>query len=108
MPLVSCTDIEISDTNGTYEACITYCMPPHFSLPVYVVRTKNPEQEHGRLFISTINPASLPKITLEMPGLWRILEYCEQRWKIETYLCEIKIFWSLVTIKYAMLEKLKG
>lgn len=33
----SCTYIEFSDTNGTYEAGFTYCITHLFSLPVYVV-----------------------------------------------------------------------
>jgi len=67
-----------------------------FSLSTYVMRTKKSEQEGGRLFISTIASETLPEITLGTQGLWRILEYYEQRWKIETYFYEIKTFWSFI------------
>lgn len=90
----NCTDIEILGNHGDYEAGITYCMTHLFSLPVYVVRNKKADQEGGRLFILTIAPEALPEITPGTQVLWRILEYYEQRRKIEPYFYEIKTFWS--------------
>ena len=55
----SCTDIVVSDSDGTYEVGMTYCLTHLFSLPVYVVRTKKSDQEGGRLFISTIDSEKL-------------------------------------------------
>lgn len=59
---------------------MTYCLTHLFSLPVDVARTKKSDQEGGRLFISTIDPEKLQAITPETQGMWRILEYYEQRW----------------------------
>ncbi len=87
---------------------MTYCLTHLFSLPVYVVRTKKSDQEGGRLFISTIDPEKLPAITPETQGMWRILEYYEQRWKIETYFYEIKTFWSFGSYQVRSYEEIEG
>ncbi|MGO5436250.1 IS701 family transposase [Enterococcus cecorum] len=103
----SCTDIAFSDSDGTYEVGMTYCLTHLFSMPVYVVRTKKSDQEGGRLFISTIDPEKLPAIKPETQGLWCILEYYEQRWKIETYFYEIKTFWSFGSYQVRSYEEIE-
>lgn len=40
--------------------------------------------------------------------MWRILEYYEQRWKIETYFYEIKTFWSFGSYQVRSYEEIEG
>lgn len=101
-------DIVITDDNGTFKAGMTPCLTKIFDKPVYAIRTKNSDKSEGRLFISTIAPDELPELDSEIIGLWRILEYYDQRWSIETYFYELKKFWSFGSYQVRSQREIEG
>ncbi|ETA74992.1 transposase [Ligilactobacillus equi] len=90
----SISDIALTDDNGSFNAGMVTCLTKLFDEPVHVIRTQKDDNTDGRLFLSTIAPKDLPELSEENIGLWRILDYYDQRWKIETYFYELKQFWS--------------
>lgn len=93
----SITDIVLTDRNDNFEAGMTTCLTKLFDKSVHVARTQKGEGAVGRLFLSTISSNELPELSEDLIGLWRILDYYNQRWKIETYFYELKKFWSFGT-----------
>lgn len=101
-------EVVITDNNGIFKAGITHCLTKLFNKPVYVVRTQILAKSSGRLFISTIAPDELPELGAETIGLWRILEYYNQRWSIETYFYELKKFWSFGSYQVRSRKEIEG
>lgn len=50
----------------------------------------------------------LPELTPSKAGIWQILDYYNQRWKIKTYFYEIKKFWSFGSYQVRSQNKIEG
>ncbi|WP_017867914.1 IS701 family transposase, partial [Ligilactobacillus pobuzihii] len=101
------TDIVLTGQDKHYAVGMTKCMTKLFDQAVWIIRSQNCH-EGERLFISTLPAQDLPELTPHKTGFWRILDYYNQRWKIETYFYEIKKFWSFGSYQVRSQDKIEG
>ncbi|GAW65092.1 hypothetical protein Lacidipiscis_02321 [Ligilactobacillus acidipiscis] len=101
------TEIALTDQDDHYAVGMTKCMTKLFGQAVWIIRSQN-RHEGERLFISTLPAQDLPELTPHKGGFWRILDYYDQRWKIETYFYEIKKFWSFGEYQVRSQNKIEG